>query len=167
MVKRAAADNLDPVKRVKIVAELVSIHGVSKTGLSKTLKALYDRGLLTDALTDAPSEYGYMRQVQKAFDLDALHKHTPYGTMLCEMELPIEGNTRSKSRPKSMWYINPFALLFTICTVSSPFFALLKDAVGPSGIGDLRIILYFDGINPGNPLAPNPQRLLQAVSEYA
>ena len=142
---------------------LAAIHGVSKGGLSKTLKALHDMGLLTDDLVDAPSEIGYRRQVQRAFEMDALHRPTPYGPMLCEMELPIDDTAKTTPRPKrqSMWYVNPFALLFTICSVSAPFFNLLK-TVG-TGAKTLRIILYFDGINPGNPLAPDPQRLLQAV----
>lgn len=158
--KRASNDStLSSDKRLKIVSELASIHGVSKVSLAKTLKALYDRGLLTDALVEAPSANGYRRQVQKAFERDALYKQTPYGPMLCEMELPTkETNPR---RRYSMWYVHPFALLYSICILSAPFFNLIKVAVGVSK--RLRIILYFDGVNPGNPLAPDPQRLLQAV----
>ncbi len=62
-----------------------------------------------------------------------------------------------------MSYLNPFALLFVICNVSSQFFSMLKGVTGAAGTKALRIVLYLDGINPGNPLAPDPQRLLQAV----
>ena len=90
MAKRPSNKPLDQAKRVKIVGQLASIPGVSKTGLSKTLSALHDRGLLTDDLSDAPSDKGYMRQINNALDLDA-HADTPYGPIVNEMTLPIEG----------------------------------------------------------------------------
>lgn len=60
-----------------------------------------------------------------------------------------------------MWYLNPFALLFTLCNISQQFFHMLRNVA--IGIKPLRIIIYLDGINPGNPLAPDPQKLLQAI----
>ena len=155
--KRESSQSLDKAKRLRIVSELGSINGVSKTGLSKTLQALYDHGLLTDALVEVPTERGYLKQVNHAFELDAVERCTPYGPMLNELTLPTEGD----GRQKSMWYLSPFALLYTICSISSQFFQLLKSVmVGTKG---LRVILYLDGINPGNPLAPDPQKLLQAI----
>ena len=84
---------------MKIVAELAAIHGVSKGGLSKTLKALHDKGLLSDALVDAPSSIGYERQVRHAFEKRAFSQQTPYGTMLCEMDLPVNESTKKNTRP--------------------------------------------------------------------
>ena len=46
-------------------------------------------GLLTDALVETPTAKGYERQVQRAFEMDALYTNTSYGPMLCEMELPV------------------------------------------------------------------------------
>ena len=37
------AGEIDCDKRLRYVSELATIHGVSKGGLAKTLKALYDR----------------------------------------------------------------------------------------------------------------------------
>ncbi len=135
---------------------------MSKVGLSKTLKALHDRGLLTDALVQAPSAIGYSRQVQRAFEQQALYTQTPYGPMLREMEFPA-AHSKAKAKRPSMWYISPFALLHQLCIVSAPLFNLIKNAVGGAGTRVLRIVLYFDGINPGSPLAPHPQQLLQAI----
>ncbi len=160
--KRKSGEALDADKRLKIVSELVAINGVSKMGLSKALKALHDKGLLTDALVEAPTAMGYQRQVRRAFEKDALYTQTPYGTMLRQMELPVV-DERMKAKRPSMWYINPFALIFQLCVANVGLFNLIKDAVGIAGTTTLRIVIYFDGVNPGNPLAPDPQQLLQAV----
>ena len=157
--KRKPIEPLEQGKRLEIVSELASIAGISKGGLSKTLKALHDMGLLTDALTGAKTDRGYSRQVQRAFEWDALERQTPFGPMLCEEELP---NDQPKKR-RNMYYLSPFALLFTISNVSFEFFRLMRQAVGPTGTNVLRIVLYLDGINPANPLAPDPQLLLQAI----
>ena len=87
--KRKSGEALDADKRLKIVSELAAINGVSKMGLTKALKALHDKGLLTDALVEAPTAQGYQRQVRRAFEKDALYTQTPYGTMLRQMELPV------------------------------------------------------------------------------
>ena len=160
--KRKSGEALDADKRLKIVSELAAINGVSKMGLAKTLKALHDRGLLTDALVETPTELGYKRQVRRAFEKDALYTQTPYGTMLRQMELPVVDEKMKAKRP-SMWYINPFALLFQLCVVNVELFNLIKDAAGIAGTTALRIVIYFDGVNPGNPLAPDPQQMLQAI----
>jgi hypothetical protein len=78
------------------------------------------------------------------------------------MELPVV-DEKMKAKQPSMWYINPFALLFQLCVANVALFNLIKDAVGIAGTKTLRIVLYFDGVNPGNPLAPDPQQLLQAI----
>ena len=160
--KRKSGEALDADKRLEIVSELAAINGQSKMGLVKTLKTLHDKGLLVDALVETPTELGYKRQVRRAFEKDALYTQTPYGTMLSQMELPVV-DEKMKAKQPSMWYINPFALLFQLCATDVALFNLIKDAVGIAGTKALRIVLYFDGVNPGNPLAPDPQQLLQAI----
>ena len=148
--KSSEAVQLDGEQRLKIVSELAATHGVSKGGLSKTLKLLHDKGLLVDSLVEVPSKRGYERQVQRAFELDALRALGPYGPMLCETELPI--TTKEKdARPPSMYFIDPFALLFRVCAINAVFFGMLKAAAGAAGTKALKLILYVDGINPGNP----------------
>jgi hypothetical protein len=146
-------------KRVRIVSELASIDGVSKGSLSKVLKALHDKGLLVDALLQTPSAQGYDRQVRCAFEIDA-HKQTPYGPLIRELQLPVT-QAPGKRTYLPLCYIHPFALLSEVCSVSPAFFNLLRASTG--GTEPLRILIYFDGINPGNPLAPDPELLLQAI----
>ena len=160
--KSSEAVQLDGEQRLKIVSELAATHGVSKGGLSKTLRLLHDKGLLVDSLVEVPSKRGYERQVQRAFELDALRALGPYGPMLCETELPITTKEKDAKLP-SMYFIDPFALLFRVCAINAVFFGMLKAAAGAAGTKALKLILYVDGINPGNPLAPDPQKLLQAV----
>ncbi len=117
---------------------------------------------MTDALVQAPSAIGYSRQVQRAFEQQALYTQTPYGPMLREMEFPA-AHSKAKGKRPSMWCISPFALLHQLCIVSAPLFNLIKNAVGGAGTRVLRIVLYFDAVNPGSPLAPHPQQLLQAI----
>ena len=71
--KRKSGEALDADKRLEIVSELAAINGQSKMGLVKTLKTLHDKGLLVDALVEAPTELGYKRQVRRAFEKDALY----------------------------------------------------------------------------------------------
>ena len=60
-----------------------------------------------------------------------------------------------------MYFINPVALLSYLCVQSEGLFNMIKEAA--VGAKRLSIVIYIDGINPGNPLAPDPQRLLEAV----
>jgi len=161
--KRPHGELLDDDKRRRVLSELAAA-GVSRTGLSKTLKGLHERGLLTDPLSNDTSLKGYRREVNRAFELNAM-EDTPFGPILCESELPTDELQQNERTPRRrcMWYLSPFALLFTICSVSHEFFLLVRAARGPDGVSPLSIILYLDGINPGNPLAPDPQLLLQAV----
>lgn len=157
--KRPLIEPIDHGKRLRVLNELAGAAGISRVGLSKTLKGLHERGLLTDPLSRDTSLKGYRRSVNQAFELNAMAS-TPFGPILCESELPV---VEPKQRRRCMWYLSPFALIHTICNVDLGFFELLKAAVGPDGLAPLSIILYLDGVNPGNPLAPDPQLLLQAV----
>ena len=156
---------VDADKRLKIVAKLATIRGVSKTGLSRILHSLNQQGLLHNALVNTPdaSLKTYQRCVQTAFEKDALWKMTPYGQILREMPLPIVGKLAQNKHRPSMWYLHPFALLYTLCSINASLLALIKNETGTLGTKKLRIVLYFDGVNPGNPLHPDPQQLLQAV----
>jgi hypothetical protein len=144
-------------KRLKIVSELANISGVSKGGLAKTLSNLHSKGLLTDKLVSAPSDKGYQRQVKAAYDHPA-SICTPYGNLLNDKQLPTDDN----SAPFSMHFVNPFALIYHLCSINIHFFKLFQQ-VHAEHHGNLRIVIYIDEVNPGNPLAPDPQQLLEAI----
>ena len=162
MVKRPLA-TLDADARTDILKELTILRGVSRTGLAKTLKTLWDKGLLKDALCDAPSDIGYRRAVKRAFDLDAMYRSGDYGPILREFVLPIVDDGK-KPKSVSMWYCDPVAFLTSLCSYNKSFFLMMRAATGGDGGAQrLRLILYFDGINPTNPLAPDPQKLVMAI----
>ena len=139
----------DDEKRQRLVSELAGTHGCSKEALANILKRLHDRGFLKD-LTTAHSMSSYRRAVKKPFEEIAFGRPTNYGSLLQWLALPNSDH--------SVPYINPFAFLSVICKCNLAFFTLLKGLTLP-----LKLIIYLDEINPGNPLAPDPQRLVQAV----
>ena len=160
MVKRKSvedASEIDAAERRSIVSDLCSTTGVAKMGLAKTLKKLHDKGLLKDSLSSATSLIGYRRQVQNAIEQDALYSETPYGTLLQELDLPT-----NEKKSRVLYYIRPTALIYFLCSVNAYLFDLVRKVVD-RGVRTLRIVLYMDGINPGNPMAPDPQRLLQGI----
>ena len=131
---------------------------MSKTGLAKTHKSLWGKGLLIDALCNAPSDKGFQRAVRHAFELDAMHVQGPYGSILREKVL----TTTSGNENLHLWYCDPVALLTSLCEHNQSLFDIVMAATGERGTDKLKLILYFDGINPCNPLAPDPQKLLMA-----
>ena len=142
-------------KRCKTLSELVGIKGVSKTGLASVLQLLNDRGLLTDSLVRTPTHGQYRRGVQAAVEAHGLKTNTPYGTVIQEMDIP------SVEMPR--WhYINPFALIAHLCFINKYLYDLISAAVDRVG-GPLRVLIYMDGINPGNPLRPDRARELEAI----
>lgn len=152
--KRKLGEGDEADKRIKTLSDLASISGISKTGLAKALNLLNDRGLLTNRLSNTPTVGQYRRGVQKAVESHGLHTHTPYGTLIQEMELPT-------SKMPSWHYISPFALLSHLCSINGPLFNLVAHTV--QQFSRLRIIIYIDEVNPGNPLAPDVARKVEAI----
>ena len=78
---------------------------------------------------------------------------TPYGQVLQYLELSWKG------RPYLWPYLNPFALLFYICSTCVAFARMLKDSV--AGIV-ANIIIYADECTPGNVLRPDKGAFVEA-----
>ena len=113
------AREIDAEERVSIVSDLCTTKGVAKVGLARTLKKLYDKGLLNDALVEATSIKGYQRQVQKAIELEAVDTKTPYGHLLQELDIPT-----GEKKPRVLYYIHPKALIYQMCQVNRELFLL-------------------------------------------
>ena len=124
----------------------------SRSSLIRTLQTLQEHGMLHEDLQASSSSHG--RSIDSSRHNLAFNTGTPYGQLVREMPLMNDD---------SLWYLDPFALLSHVCTVSPMFFGMLRSIVDVAAGTPLRLILYLDGINPGNPLAPDPQKLLQAV----
>ena len=153
--KRPGDHDLDPAKRNRIMGELAAIPGSSRNHLARTLHTLHSHGLLNDALTkvSAPSTRSYNYQIEKTVTSTAA-TNTPYGALIDVVELP--GTNGSQ-----MHYINPFSLIFHLCKEQPQLFQLLQECA--RGGRRLRVLLYMDGVNPGNPLAPDPRKTVQAI----
>ena len=143
-------------KRRKVLSDLASIRGVTKTALSKTLHALQERGLLVDNLVTTPTLAQYHRGVRSAIESHGLQTYTPYGQVIQELDLPCEKMPR--------WhYLNPFAFVWHLCSINQWLFNLVAATARNAPGGVLSIIVYIDEINPGNPLHPELGRLIQAI----
>ena len=153
---------LQKYKRLKIVSGLASIPGQGKTALAHVLNDLNHKGLLTDPLHSGESFTSYRRQVQSAVEDRPLYTDTPYGRIIQELELPTGDNCGMQQKRDILHYANPFALLYYLASLHECFYSLMCRAASQTQ-GKLRICLYIDGINPGNPLHPDPQKLLQGI----
>lgn len=145
-------DLSNPDKRRKVVSEVAAIRGVTKSGLARILQTLNNRGYLKDPLVNAPSLRSHRRSIQTAVESDGLKEWTPYGFVIQEFDLGVD----------TVHYINPFSLLHHLCVKFGLFYELLCTTIDQSR-NRLRILIYVDEINPGDPLHPDPQRMLQAV----
>ena len=76
---------------------------------------------------------------------------TPYGELI--QRLDMDGRPGPE-------YINPFALLFKLCTVNVAFATFLKSCCKG---GRARVIIYADETRPGNVLRPDKGRALQCL----
>ena len=115
------------------------------------MHSLSSNGILNDALVGTPSIGQYRRAVQAAAEQYGLHTRTAYGTIVQTLEL--------QSAQMPQWhYINPFALLAYLCIVNRFLYDLIITAADAAG-GVLRIIVYIDDVNPGNPLRPDQGRM--------
>lgn len=77
------------------------------------------------------------------------HQRTPYGLVVEHMDLNLDGQVYK-------WpFVNPFAFLFHICTISADFLRFLMEHCAS---GDADIILYADETKPGNVLRPDQGR---------
>ena len=74
---------------------------------------------------------------------------TPYGKLLEEISLP---NEAAGAEPYQWTIVNPFALLYVLCSRSCHFAAFLAHCV--SGL-IARVVLYTDETNSGNQLRPD------------
>ena len=79
---------------------------------------------------------------------------TPFGKLFDQTTLTVGDEA-------FQWHVvNPFALLFALCTAAPVFGDLLRESMN-GGIG--RLALYFDEVKPGNVLRPDKGRSLQCV----
>jgi hypothetical protein len=160
-LKRVSADRIvylgamppcrDP-KRLKVQAECLT-ETVTKLSLARILQNLNAAGYLTDI------GEGTRREVcdeLRASELAHSIASTPHGTVVQKMPL--------NDGPLKQWsYVNPHALTFYMSTLSEQWSELFLRVLRPDPTRPVRIILYIDGITPGNNLRPDKGRSMEAL----
>ena len=117
----------------EIWKNIASVPNVSIRGLGRFLKR---------------SHKGVFKEMQEA----ELQAHTPYGPLITEVELEF-----SNGPPQKWPIVNPFALLYVLCSVCPLYLNFARRCIGED-MGN--IILYTDETTPGNQLHVDQQREL-------
>lgn len=134
--------------------ELLATGKVARGALVECLLKFRDAGMLGEEYANV-TKHSLRKEV-----LNAVGEHsraeTPYGTVVQTMDLGTPA--------LSKWqYVNPFAYLHRLSSISPAFASMMEDCVTKDPATPLRLILYIDEINPGNPLRPGGGRNTQAI----
>ena len=124
---------------------------VSASALADTLKGVQEEGL--------PELHG-RNHLREARDLVATEK-TPFGPIIQEITVTTTTGARRK-----LPFALPSALLYVAVCTSVSLNALLNErmeAVPPSPENPWNMIIYSDGVTPGNVLSANQLRKFQAL----
>ena len=135
-------------------SNLSRIDGCTKTALCKILQTLHKDGALNIDIGNPSAASSVKRKFREPLS-DLRRLETPYGKLL----LPIP--TGIESVP-TIEVCNPFAYLYHLSSIEPSFAKLLHDAT-EGGNRELRIVIYMDSINPGNPLRPEKNRTTECV----
>ena len=135
-------------KKARLLAKLSSIPSCSKTALIDILQSLHSAGALAGDL-GAGARSAVRDRVRQPLD-ELRHLETPYGRLVKRWELGLPALSHID-------VVNPFAYLYHLSTVSDEFAQLLFEA-SEGGNKELRIIMYIDAVNPGNPPRPEKAR---------
>jgi hypothetical protein len=155
-MKRGSASTdpaIDKRRRMGVERELLSNGHVTRGALVECLLAFQDAGLLS-------ADMGSMSKASLKLEVQGAIEHhsrtmTPFGTVIQSMDLGTEGL-------KDWQHINPLAYLYHLSSISKSFATMMKDCIKDPAT-PLRLILYIDEVNPGNPLRPDKGRSTQAI----
>jgi hypothetical protein len=146
--KEQPVTKLDP----KLAQQLVSVSH-TKTSAVQMLQSLHDAGLLADSEDACFDAVAVKRQLTSASTTHS-KVETMYGPLVQELKLD--------DPELATWeYMNPFAFLYYLSSVS-PAFASMMRSICVDG-KPLRIVLYADGLVPGNPFRPELNRRLMCI----
>ena len=133
--------------------ELLRIGGRSKAALAKVLSRVHNHDLLvsdTGSVARSTTTNGIVKDIH-----DVGCTPTPYGQLLEKLDLGLPD-------VPFLDYINPFALLYHLSAVSTPFANVMRQCSN-SGQIECRVVLYIDACCPGNPLRPDASRTTECV----
>ncbi len=145
MSRRRAPGAADDVAHKQ--PKLPHVSNVTKSALVRTLLRLQETGLL---LTDASGRQ--LRRQANNTDIDQIE--TPYGKLLQCMYC---GASRYVD------VAHPAALLFHLSSISVAFANAMMVMADAAGSDPLKLIIYSDGLTPGNVFRPDAGRKLLAI----
>ena len=119
----------------------------SKTKFVRALTDLHTQGVLTGRQINESSCRRHVRATA------AVHANaaTPYGTVVQHSGVTVTGGRTE--------CVGPAAWLYYMCTISTAFTTMMEAIV--DGCARLRIVLYNDGLVPGNPFRQEHARKLE------
>ena len=120
--------------------------GSTKASLATTLYTLQEEGYLNGV--DRISQRAWVREVSKAGS-DHANAQTPYGKLVQRMFI--------SNAIGYIEYISPFAFLWYLASLSSSFAGIMEAVSNRT----CDIVLYVDGLTPGNPFRPEKARHVQ------
>ena len=145
MAKRKA-ESLSTRTKHERLCELGKESFVSQSGLSKLMTSIRDSGL--------PESFSRSSQYRARKDM--CYTMTPYGPLLHKVEL------KQRSKPNVVvGFQNPMAFMSYSCEHSDMFARIMGDALRasfPTPAAPWTIILYQDGVDPGDGLVKNKSR---------
>ena len=134
-------------KRPCIMQRVHSQALCSRSAFATLLQRLHEEGALSGDLgVGTHRSIRHRLQVGKVQVVDI---ETPYGPLLESM--PI-----GATELPEIDIVNPFALLHTMIVKSKPLFDIFEECVSKKQ--KLSLLLYVDGMTPGNPLGHSHSR---------
>ena len=132
--------------------QLVAL-GHTKTSIVDTLKTLADAGMIKD-IHGEDADLTSLKRKLTTMSTEHGNVDTPHGKVIQRVKLDAPGL-------KYFEYMNPFAFLYYLSSLSDSFSAMMRSICGR---GDpLRVIIFADGLVPGNPFRPEASRKLQCI----
>jgi hypothetical protein len=118
------------------------------------LTTLSEQGLLK-GFEDYRNDASLKRQLTEASTHHS-NTHTPYGPLVQTMDIGV------KVKDMHHWeFLHPMAYLHHLCYIS-PSFAAVMRSIHTDG-QPLRIVIFADGLVPGNPFRPEKSRSLMCI----
>ena len=141
-----------PKAAASAIHRTLMMQSGSRSGLAQLLMTLRSAGLLNDSVA-ASSVASARRKLN-----DSLTTHsramTPYGAVRKSLDLGVDGL-------RDLQYCCPMAVVAHLSEISVIFHALMRSVCIEGE--PLRIILYVDECQPGNPLRPEKSRSIHCV----
>ena len=138
-----------PAKRLELLQSVQSVGKQTKASTIKMLSGLQQRG----ALDSDVGERQLRKDIQAA--VESVGKTvTPYGPVIQQLQLDAPAL-------KHLDICHPFAFLWYMTQHSAAFREVMHRCT--SAGRELRLVLYMDGMTPGNPFRPDKGRSIMCI----